>query len=177
MIEGILNEEIEGQNNEKRAARISRFRAPLNILQRSASFRQVLVARKENQNRARALGFTLLELIIVISIIIILIVVVVPTYQQHIQRAREATLRNNLFQMRQLLDYYASDKGKRPQSLDDLVSAGYMREIPVDPITGERDWTTTTAPDVNSAEGGSGIGDVRSAAPGTSSEGTPYSEW
>lgn len=137
-------------------------------------------AEGRRQPEASALvsrGFTLLELIIVISIIIILIVMVVPTYQQHIQYAREATLRNDLFLMRQQIDYYTGDKGKRPQSLDDLVSAGYMREIPVDPITGERNWTTITAPDVNSAEGGSGISDVRSAAPGNSSDGTPYSEW
>ncbi len=111
MDEGTLNEEIEVENNNESASRVSRFRASSSLLQKSTAFRQALAARKKNQNLACALGFTLLELIIVISIIIILIVIVVPTYQKHIQSAREATLRNNLFQMRQLIDYYASDIG------------------------------------------------------------------
>src|SRR5512141_1573084 len=86
-------------------------------------------------------GFTLLELMIVISIIIILAAVALPQYQKTIMHARESVLRNDLFTLRSLLDQYSADKGKLPQSLDDLVTAGYMREIPVDPITDQRDWT------------------------------------
>src|SRR5437867_4323886 len=86
-----------------------------------------------------ALGFTLLELMIVISIIIILAAVALPQYQKTIMHARETVLRDDLFRIRSLIDQYAADKGKLPQSLDDLVSAGYLREVPVDPITEQKD--------------------------------------
>lgn len=128
------------------------------------------------RSSARA-GFTMLELIIVISIIIILLMVVIPQYQRVTLYGREAVLRQNLNEMRRMLDHYSADKGKLPQTLDDLVSAGYLREVPVDPITGERDWQTETGPDPFSANSESGIINVRSAAPGTSSDGTPYNQW
>ena len=127
--------------------------------------------------RLLSAGFTLLELIIVISIIIILVMVVIPQYQRVTLYGREAVLRQNLNEMRKMLDQYSADKGKLPQSLDDLVSAGYLRDIPVDPITGERDWFTETGPDPFSADTGSGIVNVRSSSPNTSSEGTPYNQW
>src|SRR5438309_11315759 len=85
-------------------------------------------------------GFTLLELMIVISIIIILAAVALPQYQKTIMHARETVLRDDLFRIRSLIDQYAADKGKLPQSLDDLVSSGYMREVPTDPITEQKDW-------------------------------------
>jgi len=122
-------------------------------------------------------GFTLLELMIVISIIIILAAVALPQYRRTIMHAREAVLRDDLYKMRSLLDQYAADKGKLPQSLDDLVSENYMRELPVDPFTGQKDWTVETGEDPNSTSGEQGVINVRSASADVSSEGTPYSEW
>jgi general secretion pathway protein G len=114
---------------------------------------------------------------IVISIIIILAAIALPQYQKTILHARETVLRDDLFKMRSLLDQYAADKGKLPQSLDDLVSSGYVRELPVDPTSGQKDWTTTTGDDPNSSEGGQGVTDVHSSSADVSSDGTRYSEW
>jgi general secretion pathway protein G len=123
------------------------------------------------------LGFTLLELMIVITIIIILAAIVLPQYQKTILVTREAVLRDDLYKMRTLLDQYAADKQKLPQSLDDLVSGGYMRELPKDPMTGQADWTVVTGEDPNSNNNEQGVVDVHSASPDISTEGTPYSEW
>ena len=122
-------------------------------------------------------GFTLLELMIVISIIIILAAVALPQYQKTIMHARETMLHDDLFKMRSLLDQYAADKGKLPQSLDDLVSGGYLRDIPKDPITDNKDWAVVTGEDPYSTEGSSGVTDVHSSSGDVSTEGTPYSEW
>jgi len=122
-------------------------------------------------------GFTLLELMIVISIIIILAAITLPQFQKTILHTREAVLRQDLTDMRKLIDQFAADKGKLPQSLDDLVSEGYMREVPVDPITGQKDWAITTGEDPNSSEGEQGMTDIHSSSGDVSSEGTPYSEW
>ena len=122
-------------------------------------------------------GFTLLELMIVISIIIILAAIALPQYQKTIMHARETVLRDDLFKMRSLLDQYAADKGQLPQSLDDLVTSGYVRELPVDPFTGQKDWAASTGDDPNSSEGGQGVTDVHSGSSEISTEGTPYSEW
>src|SRR5256884_7130817 len=122
-------------------------------------------------------GFTLLELMIVISIIIILAAVALPQYHKTIMHARETVLKDDLHKMRELLDQYSADKGKLPQSLDDLVSSGYLRQVPTDPITEKSDWTIVTGDDPYSSEGGSGVTDVHSSAGEVSTEGTPYSEW
>ena len=128
-------------------------------------------------SRLLSSGFTLLELMIVISIIIILASVALPQYQKTIMHARETVLRDDLFNMRKLIDQYSADKGKLPQSLDDLVSAGYMREVPKDPITDNKDWTIATGDDPYSTEGGTGVTDVHSSSSEVSTEGTPYTEW
>src|SRR6266571_9390946 len=122
-------------------------------------------------------GFTLLELMIVISIIIILASVALPQYQKTMMHARETVLKDDLFKFRSLLDQYAADKGKLPQSLDDLVTAGYMREIPKDPITDNKDWNIVTGDDPYSTEGGTGVTDVHSSSGEVSTDGRPYSEW
>ena len=121
-------------------------------------------------------GFTLLELMIVISLIIILASVALPQYQKTIMHARETVLHDDLFKLRSLLDQYAADKGKLPQSLDDLVTEHYLRAIPKDPITDNADWVPVPGEDPN-LDGISGIIDVHSASGDTSTEGTPYSEW
>ena len=119
----------------------------------------------------------MLELMIVISIIIILVSIALPQYQKTIMHARETVLRDDLFKMRSLLDQYAADKGKLPQSLDDLVTEHYLREVPKDPITDNRDWAVETGEDPYSTEGASGVTNVHSASGDVSTEGTPYSEW
>ncbi len=87
-------------------------------------------------------GFTFVELIVVITIVVILITMAIPIYSKTIIRAREAVLQNNLFSLRTVIDNYTYDKQKAPQSLQELVSAGYLRDVPLDPITGSKDWRT-----------------------------------
>jgi general secretion pathway protein G len=135
------------------------------------------VAPRSSCRLHRSRGFTLLELMIVISIIIILAVIVMPAYQRTVVVARESVLKDDLFQMRKMLDQYAADKGQLPQSLDEIVSAGYLREMPVDPMTEKREWNAVTGQDPNSRDGGQGVVDVHSSSTDISTDGTPYSEW
>jgi len=90
----------------------------------------------------RSRGFTLIEMLIVISLITILVSVALPAYNQSIWRARESVLKQNLFSLRSVISQYTLDKQKAPQSLEDLVTAGYFKQIPTDPMTGRNDsWT------------------------------------
>lgn len=125
-------------------------------------------------------GFTLIELMIVISIILILVSVALPVYQRSIWRARESVLKQNLFALRSVISQYTLDKQKAPQSLEDLVTGGYFRQIPNDPITGRNDtWTveeeTDTIMTVDQQE--PGIFDVHSGSTGVGSDGTAYNTW
>jgi general secretion pathway protein G len=122
-------------------------------------------------------GFTLLEMVMVMTIIVILATIGVTSYQQVQLKARETLLKEDLNTMRKLIDQYEADREHLPQSLDDLVSAGYMREIPIDPVTGEKDWTTETGEDIISHEGGQGIVNVHSNAQGQGSDGKAYSDY
>ena len=124
-------------------------------------------------------GFTLIEIMIVMTIISILVSIAVPLYQASIRRARESVLRNNLFTLRTVIDEYSFDKKKAPQTLQDLVSEGYLRQIPIDPITGSSEtWVTVMEDALTSVDQTEpGIFDVRSGSDQTSLEGTPYSEW
>ncbi|MCI0402261.1 MAG: prepilin-type N-terminal cleavage/methylation domain-containing protein [Acidobacteria bacterium] len=126
----------------------------------------------------RARGFTLIELMIVVSIILILISIAVPIYNQSILRSREAVLKDNLQTMRSLIQQFTLDKQRAPQSLQDLVSSGYLRELPAD-ITGSRETWVEVQEDVllSVDQQQPGIVDVRSGSELVSSEGTAYSSW
>ncbi len=139
--------------------------------------RGTVTGKSRTGNKLLAAGFTLLELMIVISIIIILAAITLPQYQKTIMQTREAVLKDDLRKMRTLIDQFAADKQRLPQSLDELVSAGYMREVPVDPFTGQKEWQQEMGDDPNSLEGGTGLTDVHSLAEDTASDGTSYREW
>ena len=127
----------------------------------------------------RRLGFTLIELMIVMAIIVTLIAVAVPQYQKSIIRSKESVLKSNLFTMRQMIDKYSFDKQKAPQSLQDLVSDGYLREIPYDPMVGNnQSWKIIMEdPQQSVSQNEPGIWDVRSGSDKISSDGSPYADW
>ena len=135
-------------------------------------------ARTTRRGLARA-GFTMIELMIVMSIVVILVSIAVPLYQRSIVRAKESILKNNLFTIRTVIDEYTYDKQKAPQSLQDLVQEGYLRDVPVDPMTGSNtSWRVImeeAMQSVNQTE--PGIFDVKSGSDRNSLDGTPYSEW
>ena len=132
---------------------------------------------KQIQRRER--GFTLIELMIVISMILILVSISIPAYNQSILRAKESVLRQDLFELRSLISQYTLDKQKAPQSLDDLVQAGYIKQIPMDPMTGSNStWTVDQEDTVMSVDQQEpGISDVHSGAAQTSCDGSAYSTW
>jgi general secretion pathway protein G len=128
---------------------------------------------------AGAGGFTLVELLIVMTVIAILMGLAIPRYQASIKSAREATLHEDLQVMRQAIDAYTMDKQKAPQSLDDLVQAGYLRNVPVDPMTRKNDtWIPDTDDTLQSPDQTEpGITDVHSGSKEAANDGTQYSAW
>lgn len=129
--------------------------------------------------KRRVLGFTLIELMIVMAIIAVLMSVAIPIYTRSIVRSKESVLKNNIYTLRTVIDEYTYDKQKAPQSLEDLVSEGYLRQVPVDPITGTAEsWKLIMEDPGNTVnQNEPGIFDIRSGSDKTSLEGTPYSEW
>lgn len=135
----------------------------------------------KRSTRRKQAGFTLIELMIVITIMAILISVALPAYQQSILRARESVLKQNLFTIRSVISQYTLDKQKAPQSLDDLVTSGYLKQIPQDPVTGRNDtWVADQEQDeimsVDQQDAG-GIVDVHSGSTQVGSDGTAYNTW
>lgn len=136
-------------------------------------------ARERRATFSGQQGFTLLELMIVMAIILILATLGAGRYEQATVRAHEAALKQDLFVMRNAIQQYTLDKEAGPNSLDDLVSAGYLREIPRDPITREREWATSSDQILDSPDQtATGITDVHSTSDAISPfESTPYSSW
>jgi general secretion pathway protein G len=130
------------------------------------------------QNGSRS-GYTLIELMIVMAIISIMMAIAVPLYQKSLIRTKESLLKNNLFTMRTVIDEYTFDKKKAPQSLQDLVSEGYLRAVPMDPITGnDSSWTIVMEDAITSIDQTQpGIWDIHSSSDQKSLEGTPYAIW
>jgi general secretion pathway protein G len=124
-------------------------------------------------------GFTLIELMVVMAIISILLAIAVPVYQKSIIRSKESVLHNNLFTIRMMIDEYMIDKQKAPESLQELVSEGYLRQVPQDPMTNsDQTWKTImeeTA--VSGSSGTPGLYDVRSGSEKKALDGTNYSDW
>ena len=133
--------------------------------------------------RGRGAGFTLIELIIGVAIIGILATIAVPAMRTAPQRAREAALKENLFTIRSCIDQFHADRGRYPASLEELVSLGYLRSLPFDPITRSTDTWVAEYPEVSEEETereeeqGVGLIDVRSGAEGTALDGTLYADW
>ena len=134
------------------------------------------MARVNGKRRSR--GFTLIEMMIVVSLMLILVSIALPVYNRSILRTKESVLKQDLFTLRQVIDQYTMDKQKAPQTLDDIVQAGYMKQIPKDPFTNEANWTVdqedaTQAVDQQEP----GIVDVHSASNLTATDGAVYSSW
>lgn len=129
--------------------------------------------------RRRASGFTLIELMIVMVLMVLLASIVLAVYGNSVTRAREAVLKDDLFQMRKAIDEYYADKNTYPPSLDSLVTGGYLRRIPVDPVTGSADTWQTTPSDYEPGNPASepGIADVHSGSTETGLDGTAHAEW
>ena len=135
--------------------------------------------RNTDVGSSKRRGYTLIEMIIVLAIIAILVSVAVPVYQKSLMRTKESLLKNNLFTLRTVIDEYTFDKKKAPQTLQDLVSEGYLRDVPLDPLTGNnQSWRTIMEDSLSMVDQTQpGIFDVRSGAQGRSLEGTQYAEW
>ncbi len=136
-------------------------------------------AFRENRQRGgpRSAGFTLLEMIVVITILGVLVAIALPNYRASIVLAKEAALRENLYRLRDLIDQYQSDKGKYPETLEALVTDGYVRKIPTDPVSAEP-WTEI--PPENTSDSGevlTGVYEVKRSSTQVGMNGVPYNEW
>lgn len=136
-------------------------------------------AQRTRRAFQRLRGFTFVELIVVITIVVILITMAIPIYNNTIKRSKETVLKQNLFTLRTVIDNYTFDKQKAPQSLQELVTEGYLRTVPNDPMTGSNQTWRTIQEDavqsVNQTE--PGIFDVKSGSDKMGLDGTPYAEW
>jgi general secretion pathway protein G len=119
-------------------------------------------------------GFTLVELMVVMAIIALLLALALPRYFSHLENSRETILKQDLAVMRDAIDKYHGDTGRYPDSLDALVSARYLRALPVDPITERTDTWQIVAP---SGDEAGAVYDIRSGAPGNARDGSPYADW
>jgi general secretion pathway protein G len=141
--------------------------------------RNTLTGRRSGFASGVARGFTLIELLIVVTLIVILAGIGLATYGTSVTRAKEATLKEDLFQMNDAIDQYHADKGSYPQDIASLVSGGYLRQVPKDPFTNSADtWVTEMSePDPSNPSETPGVSGVKSGAPGTGLDGTNYSDW
>ena len=136
--------------------------------------------RQHDEGRSRAAdGFTLIELIIVMTVIGLLASIAIPSFINSVKRAREAVLKEDLHTMRSAIDGYTVDREQAPQTLDDLVQAGYLKSIPVDPMTSKSDTWITSQSDVltSISETQGGISDVHSGAQGLATDGSSFNTW
>ena len=134
---------------------------------------------RKGRNECRNLGFTLIELMLVMTIILILIGIAAIRYDKVVQHSKEAVLKTDLKTIRDAIDNFTLDKQAAPQSVDDLQQAGYLRSVPIDPMTNAKDWvaqfdSVVLSPDQTTT----GMVDVHSNSPRVSPfDGTPYNEW
>jgi len=137
------------------------------------------MANRIRSGKDRLLGFTFVELMVVITIVVILITMAIPIYNNTIRRSKETVLKQNLFTMRTVIDNYTFDKQKAPQSLQDLVTDGYLRDVPYDPMTGSNTtWRTVMEDSMQSvSQSEPGIFDIKSGSDKMGLDGTPYAEW
>jgi general secretion pathway protein G len=135
--------------------------------------------RNGSAPRVSKRGFTFVELMVTITIIVILVLSAIPNYGRAVVRAKEGVLKGNLTTLREMIDNYTNDKQKAPQSLQDLVTEGYLTKIPIDPFTGNNTSWQTVMEEASSSMNQSepGIFDVKSGSERTASDGRAYSEW
>ena len=133
-----------------------------------------MVDTRKNRDRRRFPGFTLIELLIVLSIVGLLLTIALPRYFGSIDRSKEAVLKENLYQMREAISRYHSDKGRYPESLDSLAADKYLRKVPLDPVTDSTATWIVIAPE-DPQKGG--VYDVKSGAQGKATDGSEFAQW